>query len=328
MDLYIPVYKKLQYSSEVLLERALPVKGELIVKSGDKVVPFTKIGHAKISKESFLLDPKIRLAKSIEERPFVYEGEKIGTARFSKVTAPYSGFISEKNGVYTFHQEKKDTWLLSGVWGTVAENVGNLAVKIKTQTVDINFVAYSQKVLMGELIVFPNPKEGDDLEYLEKFSTNVSGKILYVGHHISTEFYEKSVELGVAGLVAGSVDRRLYSYSKSCHTAVCITTGFGKFETPKFIFDFLKTISNRHVFLDGSKGYLRVPVPFENNFKSTPSDSSLRLVEKGLSVLIFDKLHFGQTGEVEKVQDEIIYVRLNRSQELVEAKVPNIFALI
>lgn len=328
MDLYIPVYKKLQYSSEVLLERALPTKGELVVKKGDKVVPFTKLGHAKISKEAFLLNPKIRLAKPLSERTFVYEAEKIGSVHFSKVLAPYSGFITEKNGIYTFHQEKKDTWLLSGVWGEVAEVVGNIAVKIKTQTVDINFVAYSQKVLMGELIVFPNPKEGDDLDYLEKFSTNVRGKILYVGHHISPEFYEKSVELDVAGVIAGSADRKLYSYSKSQTTALCITTGFGRFETPKYIFDFLKTISNRHVFLDGHKGYLRVPVPPENNFKEVPSESTLRLVDAGLSVLIFDKQHFGQTGTVEKVQDEIIYVKLNRSQELVEAKVPNIFALI
>jgi hypothetical protein len=328
MDLYIPVYKKMKYSNNVLLERALPQKGELVVKEGDQVVPFTKIGHSKISKESFKLDPKIKLVNDIKDNAFVYEGEKIGRVGFKKVLAPYNGFITRVKGSYYFNQEKKDTWVLSGVWGTVSEVVGNISTKIKSQTVDINFVAYSPKILMGELIVFPNPNELLDIEYLQNFSSSVRDKIIYIGHHVREEVYLKAVELGVGGLVAGSIDRPLYSYSKSQSTAVCITTGFGTYTTPQHIFDFLKTISNRHVFLDGSKGYLRVPMPPENSFEETKSKSSLRYVKPGLSVLIFDKQHFGQTGVVEKVQEDIIYVKLNKSQDLVQTKVPNIFALI
>lgn len=328
MTLYIPVYKKMKYSSKVEVERSLLVKGEFVVKEDSEVVPFTKLGHCKVSKTKLVLDPKLKLDSKLGVDSFVYKGEKLGRIGFKKYEAPYNGYLTMNGSNYIFNEEKQDTWLLSGMWGRVSEVIGNIAVKIETQTVDINFVAYTDKELMGELIVFPNPKEGLDLEYLEKFATNVKDKIIYVGHNLREEVYNKAISLGVGGIVAGSVDLRLYSYAKSQKTALGITTGFGKYETPQYIFDFLKTISNRHVFMDGSKGYLRVPIPQENNFAEAETDDTLREVVPGLSVLVFDRLHFGQTGEVDHVQDEIIYVKLNKSEETVEVKIPNIFALI
>ncbi len=327
MNYYVPIFKKVKYSASLNIERTLPAKGEIVVKVGDAVLPFTKIGHTKVSKESFKLDPKLSLSSKVKEGSFVYKGEKLGRLGFKKFEAPYNGTISQKGDSWLFYQEKKDNWLLSGVWGTVTEVIGNIAVRISTQTVDINFLAYSNKVLMGELIVFPNPTDLLDLEYLKNFSNNVRDKIIYVGHHIREEVYVKAVELGVGGLIAGSIDARLYSYSKSQPTAVCITTGFGKYSTQQYIFEFFKSISNRHVFLDGRNGYLRVPVPPDNKFSETPMKSSLRVVKPGLQVYLFDKQHMGLEGEVDRVQDDVIYVKLNKSNTVVETMMPNLFAL-
>jgi hypothetical protein len=328
MSLYIPVLKKMKYSDQMTIDRVLPASGELVVKKGDKVVPFTKVGRTKLSKEYFELPDKIKLGENSDENSFVYENEKIGKVGFKSILAPYNGFISYINDKPHFFQEKKDVWLLSGAWGQVSEVLSGTSATIQTQTVDINFIAYTQKYLMGELIVFPNPNELLDIEYMKNFSNNVQDKIIYVGHHIRKEVYDMAVELKVGGIVGGSIEKSLYSYAKNQSTAVAITTGFGNYSTPVHIFEFLKTISNRHVFFDGENGYLRVPVPSDNRFTVSATNSSLRVVKKGLSVLIFDKKNFGLTGDVEDVQGTKVYVKLNKSGETVDTEVPNLFALI
>lgn len=63
MSLYIPVLKKMKYSEGIIVERFLPAKGDIIVKKGDKVVPFSKVGRAKISKERFQLAKNIHISK-------------------------------------------------------------------------------------------------------------------------------------------------------------------------------------------------------------------------------------------------------------------------
>ena len=333
MNLYIPVYKKIKYINSILVERSLVTKGEVVAKKGAKVVPFTKIGHSQVSLVSEKLDPKLKIDSGKDDGILIYEGERVGKLGFSSYKAPYNGYISKEGdskggATYVFNQEKKDVWLLSGVWGHVEDVYGGNTVSIRTQVIEINFVAYSPQFIMGELIVFPNPDQLLDVEYLRNFSNSIEGKIIYLGHHIRKEAYDTALELNVGGLIAGSITRELYKYSKSQKVPIAVTTGFGNLSTPKHIFDFLKTISNRHVFLDGRRGILQVPVPLDNPFKEESSGSTLRLVSKGLVVLIFDKMHFGRTGEVVDIQNDVIHVKLNKSEDVIQTKVPNIFALI
>lgn len=329
MPLYVPVYKKMTYSDSVLIRRTLPGKGNLVVKENDDVVPFNKIARVKVSKEYILLDPKIKLTKGNKEGTIIYEGESIGkTGLFKKITAQYNGVIEKKNGKWVFAQEKKDTWVLSGAWGKVEKVVKDESVTIRAQTVDINFVAYAEQSVMGELVVFPNPTELLDMEYLEKFSGSTLNKVIYIGHHIRKPLIEKAKSLGIGMLIGGSIDYEVFNYARSFGMPVAVTTGFGKYETPRFIFDFLKTVSNRHVLIDGNRGVLQIPMPKENYFKKSDATGSIRMVQKGLQVLVLEKNHFGQTAIVEGVQDNDVRVKLDKSEEVLHVKVPNIFALI
>jgi hypothetical protein len=331
MSNYIPVCRKLRYSDSVLIERKLPAEGDLVVKEGDIVLPFTKVGKAKISKEYFKIDEKIHLGKNSKDGAFIYKGDALGkSGLFKKVIAPYNGFVATINENKYFMQEKKDSWVLAGVWGSVTKTDPKKEVVIKTQAVDVNFVAYTPRVVMGELVVFPNPSELLDLEYLEKFSNNIKGKVIYVGHTIRKKLVERSVALKVGALIGGSMDRVVYDYAKRSNMSVGLTTGFGNLQTAPYVFEFLKTISNRHVFVDGKNGLLRVPMPADNSYKEMSMSgefSSIVEAAPGMEVLVLEKAYFGQTGRIDSVQNDILYVTLDKSGEKVEAHIPNVFAL-
>ena len=49
MTIQVPIIKKATKQNEVLIERPLPVKGDINVAIGEKVEPFTKLGIAKVS---------------------------------------------------------------------------------------------------------------------------------------------------------------------------------------------------------------------------------------------------------------------------------------
>lgn len=329
MSLYIPIYKKMKYSDNSLITRKLPVPGDLVVKEGIPVVPFTKIGRSKVSDKSIVLPPKVKLDKRIDESIYIYKDEKIGRYGFKKVTAPFNGYITKnENGEWVFNEELHDVWILSGVWGTVEEMARGLSVTVRTKTVDISFVAYSPESIMGELIVFPNPSALLDMEYLQKFAGNTQNKVIYVGNHIRKQMVELAASIKTGAIIGGSIDKSSFNLARQLGVNVSITTGFGHFDTPEYIFEFLKNVSNRHVFLNGEKGMLQVPMPDENKFKSASQNTEcLREVVSGVKVMIFNKQNFGETGVVDKVQDEIIYVKLNKSEKIVETRIPNIFAL-
>lgn len=331
MAVYIPVYKKMKYSEDAIIERSLPVVGEPLTKEGDPVVPFTKLGKARVSSKILKLDPKIKLSKGNQKGTVIYEGEIIGKeGMFKKVKAPFTGALEEEhNGTLVFAQEKKDSWLLSGLWGTVEKIEGNKSVFIKSQTLDINFVAYTSYFVMGELVVFPNPSELLDLEYLERFSKNTKNKVIYIGNHVRKPVVDTAIEMGIGALIGGSTDKNTFDYADSKGLPLVVTTGFGKLTTPVFIFDFLKSISNRHVFIDGKQGIMRVPMPPENNFKDQqPLGGTLRELAPGLNVLVLEKDHFGKTATILEVMDATIKVKLDKSGEEFQTKVPNIFALV
>ncbi len=326
--MHIPIYSKLKYSTEVLIERRLPEQGMLVVKEGDPVLPFTKIGKSKVSREFITLDPKIRLTKKAAAGDLLYKGEQMGKIGLLKsFVAPYNGYVEHNNNKLVFSQEKRDIWILSGAWGTVERIEPAMSVFIKTQTVDLDFVMHTSQNVMGELVVFPNPSELLDMEYLEKFPSSGLNKVIYVGHHIRKPVVEKAIELRMGAVFGGSIDKNAYNLARLQKLPLAIMTGFGHLETPMYVFEFLKTISNRHVLFDGVAGKLQIPMPPENAFKKDPVTNTLREVKIGLKVILMEKYHFGDTGFIEDVQSETIYVKLDKSGETVQVRIPNIFAL-
>lgn len=328
--MFVPIVKKITRNNDIFIERVLPRKGELDAEIGSLVEPFAKLGITKVTYGKLPIASSLKITKGKDVGTYFYTGDVIGKVGKKKVVAPFDGYLEQVPNGYVYRQEERDFWLLAGVWGVVQDVVDGHSVLLKTQTIDIHLAVCTEISYAGELIVFPNPSELLEMQYLEKFSKDSFGKVLYVGHHINEDMVKKSAELGVAGLLGGSVDRDALALAKRYNIFLGAISGFGSIPTPEYIFDFLKDISNRYVFLQGGRGILRIPVskPFTaKEVKTSTYSGQLRMLKKGLKVQILEDPHFGWVGEVSSVQEDGVYVILDEVQDPVKVKIPNILAL-
>lgn len=331
-DLNIPFYQKIKYSSDVLMERAMPNTGQMNAKVGDKVEPFTRLALTKVSTERVRLgtDEVFKASKSRAKGDFYYMGEIVGYAGYEKFIAPFNGILSKINKIWIFAKEAREFWVLSGLWGEVADVYDTKSVQIKTNFTDINFAACTDREYSGELVVFPNPTELLSTHYLEKFPKDAYGAIIYIGNFLSTENLRKAIDMGVGGILAGSTDRSNFALANDYNVFLGTFMGFGNIPTPNPIYEILKTISNRYVFLQGSGNLLRIPSPAKftpEQMKDSTADSLFKTLEVGLYVAVLQKPYFGYCGVVEKIIDSSIVVRLEENNEAIDISAQNVIAL-
>ena len=330
----IPKINKMIYKSEIFVERCLPIEGTIVVKVGDTVEPVTRLGMAKVSYGVMNIPTNLNLAKGKLEDGYFYEGEKIGNVGTKHVIAPFNGYLSKTaNGTFALTQEQRDYWLLSGVWGVIADYVDKRSALIKTQALDIPLVACTHGNAAGELIVFPNPADFLTIHYLEKFAGDVSGKIIYTGDFVTPALVSRAKELNVGGIIAGSTDKSTFVLAKKQGIFLGIISAFGRTPTPPFIFDVLKQVSNRFVFVSSSRALLRLPVAAREDAASVSKQTSSTLsqhlseVSQGKSVQVFEKPYYGWTGIIDSVQGDQIYVKLHDVSDLFKVSIPNVIVI-
>ena len=325
MKRLVPRLAKLVYSKDIFMERPLPLKGTLNVKVGEIVEPITKLGMTKISTAVAHIPSNLQFAKGKFESGFVYTGERIGRSGLKRVIAPFDGYISKMDQGYVLTQEPKEYWVLSGVWGEVVKKVENQSVLIKTQCIDVKLAICTEKYISGEFIVFPNPSNLLQMQYLENFAKDVYGKIIYLGEFAPYDAVVRAAELGVGALIAGSADRVSFEYAKSKNMILGLINGFGNLETPSYVFDVIKEVASRYIFVMGQTGTLRIPVPSLDK-EPTPVSQLVELVE-GIRVQVLQKPYYGMTGTISSVQNSTVYVNLSGANEPVQITLPNILAI-
>jgi hypothetical protein len=331
--MYIPILNVPKYRKDILLERPLPSKGNITARVGDKVEPFTRLGMSKVSYEKMVVSDDLKLSRHKKVGSYFYHDEKIGTVKFNKVIAPYNGYIEKEGDMYVFRQEERDYWLLSGVWGEIAGISKDISVLIRTQMIEMSFRVYTENILQGELVVFPNPGEGLVIEYLQNFSKNVGGKVIYVGNFLSIEVLKKAVDMKVGGVIAGGCERSTFNYAKEKGMFIALFTGFGHCETSEPVFNTLQTVANRLVFVQGKEGLLRIPVPADAEVSvdvkkpRRTASSCFRSVKKGMKVMVLQEPNFGLNAKVDRVSGNSIFVKFPEREESFEVKIPNILAL-
>lgn len=327
--MFIPVLKKITRSENSFIERAFASEGTISVILNEKVEPFTKLGETPVSYQILDLDSNFKPQKNDYIDDHIYKGTSIGWIGRKKILAPFDGRLKKnENGAYTFYEKPREFWLLSGVWGFVEKILDKRSVLIKTQFIDIHLAASTKQNLSGELIVFPNPSDVLQSEYLEKFANNIAGNIIYMGNYASVKVVKRAIELGVGGILAGGVDRVSFNIAKGSHTFLAAINGFGRVPTTNYIFDTIKEFSNRFVFVEGDQNVLKIPMPEltdSQNFSTSPK--LFVNLEPSIKVQILEKPYFGWIGTVDRVEESSIFVKLEDNGETVEIKTPNFLAL-
>jgi hypothetical protein len=196
--------------------------------------------------------------------------------------------------------------------------------------------------------------------YLESFSKNNEGKIIYVGHFADLEVVKRAHDMGAVAVLTGSAHKETYNYAKANRLGFGIISGFGKLETPEQIFKLLSMIAYRYVFLFGEKGILRIPHSLDGGHdvieeekpkkiakglkpvksakavkataeavkpvKST-SPEVIKEVSKGVDIVCLQAPNFGKIATVDSVSESSIFVRFSSEKVSTEIKLPNFFII-
>ncbi len=211
---------------------------------------------------------------------------------------------------FDFVAEIKDTVrqrLTAGVGGEVVKILPDKAVLIRTEAVIIRGVVGSGEDSEGEVRIAADYNEPIKLEAID---AGCLGQILVGGNVPTLEVFKKAEAVGVKGVVCGGADFSAFAKTK---LPTLITEGFGKPPLNRKIFDFLKNVEGRHVFLspdheellvahyaDGEEGRYELLDAQSEEVTEVFAD-----LKKGMEVQVFTSSTFGQTGKIEKVGEKI-----------------------
>jgi hypothetical protein len=327
----VPFISKTLQSKGEYVERTLPVPGQILLTENTEVAPYQHVGICTFSQKLLKLPANFKPNKFKKDGQFYYYNNVLGKQGKNSLNAPYNGNLFKvQNDGFEFREEVKKYILLSGVWGNVVKTVEKNSVLIQTNMTDINLVASTKSNFAGELVVFPNPTRLLERFYLEGFaSDSADGKIVYVGNHVSLDFLKDATKYGIGAIIGGSADKEAMRYATDAGINFGIFSGFGDIATPEAVYNLLNSVSNRYVFFQGERNLLRIPMPKEDQVVSIKPEARTHLVEvaKGMSVLLLQKPHFGESAIVDSVGESSIFVKFGLNENPIEVFVPNFFVL-
>lgn len=310
--------------------RRLPLKGEVLVKQGDRVEPDTPVartflpGIVHVLKASEILGVDSEVLPrylSKKEGDKVARDEVIGFASsffgLSKreLRSPINGTIesiSTLTGNISIREEPQPLLLPAYIQGEVVEILPEEGAIIETKGAFLQGIFGVGGERWGPLkVVASSPQQVLEAKDIRE---DLRGHII-VGGGISREALEKAVEVGVIGVIVGSVSDILLSQLLGYDIGVAITgqedipltlicmEGFGDLPLSQRTFQLLREFDSHLASINGATqiraGVVRpeIIIPHSKEYPSLREGTSDRL-EVGTKVRVIREPFFGEIGRV------------------------------
>jgi hypothetical protein len=358
---YTPGLKVKRYIN-VQKTRRLPLLGEILVEEGERVSYDTIVaktdvpGDPELVKATAILGvdaDEIRDFVTKKEGDSVKKGEVLGRYRMffglinREAVSPINGeieTISELTGQIIIRPDPVPVEVNAYLPGEIVEAIPREGVVIETKAAFIQGILGLGGETHGELkIVAKSPR--DELT-VNGISEEDRGHILIGGSLITYEAFQKAVEVGVAGLVAGGMNYTdvtkilgeaigvAITGEEEVGTTLIITEGFGKMEMSYRTFELLKSFEGSVASINGATqiraGVMRpeIIIPREESAEETTTDELSVGMQAGTPVRLIRQPFFGSIGavvslpvELQKVESgskvRVMVVRLDDGREVV-----------
>lgn len=338
-------------------ERRLPLKGEVLVKAGDKVEAETIVARTHLPGHVELVNVANQLGidpKAVKKAMMKKEGDKISRGEIiaqnaglfglfkSQCVSPIDGFVetvSDATGKVTLRKSPEPVNLTAFVQGEIEEIIPDEGVVVRT------WGSYVQGIfgIGGETwgpvkMAVSSPEQTLDAPLL---SESMKGCVVVGGNHVTLAALEKGVKLGVKAVIAGGIDDRelkdflgydlgvaITGTENKGITAV-ITEGFGTIRMAEKTFNLLKACEGRLASVNGATqiraGVIRpmVIVPFVEEGiprASAAEESSLGGLDEGSSVRIIREPNFGALARVASLPSEPVVIETEAKVRVVELR--------
>jgi len=216
-------------------------------------------------------------------------------------------FVKEGSKVrpFDFVAEIKDTVrqrLTAGVGGEVVKVLPGKAVLIKTSAVIVRGVVGRGEDDEGEIRIAADYKAPIELSAVD---ASCAGDVLVGGFVTSLEVFKKAEAVGVKGIVCGGAD---FSAFQKTNLPTLLIEGFGRPPLNRRVFEFLKKVEGRHIFLSPGHEELLVARLGEEVEEEPEMGEVFVELKKGMKVQNFGASRFGQMGKAAKVLKDMVEV--------------------
>jgi len=323
-------------NSPISIRRLLPVPGEVLVQTGQKVEALTVIGRAEMPSRYRVIDvarPLGQVQLDMAEIIQVAEGDYVeantvvaaakGNVPFLQrsVRTPVAGYIAAIGpGWILLETERAEVEVQAFINGVVTRVLGNQGVIIEAEGAMIEAACGFGGEAFGRLKrVVNSPFDVVEPGTLDE---SASETIILGGRTIDEEMLREAEAWHVRGIIVGSIPASLLELEPPTKVRVVATEGFGDVAMSPYIFGILTSLSRRDVSIRGQslhqagkpKGYINqdgpiilatgVPRGSSGSYSVTsPSTKSTGKAEAGIGsrVRVIQGKMLGVTGTIESI---------------------------
>jgi hypothetical protein len=326
---------------EFIKQRILPLKGDVLVKVGDKVAPNVVVARTNLPGRVEPLNVANLLGVPPEDVPLcmlkgvgdsVAQGEVVGLSKSffgmfkSEAKAKIEGTlesISQVTGQVLLRGHPIPVEVQAYVQGEIVEIFENEGVGIKTLATYIQGIFGIGGETHGKILMVS--KGPSDILDENDISADHKGCVIVGGSRVTADALKKAISVGVAAVVVGGFDDKdlrdflgkdlgvAITGSEDLGVTLVVTEGFGQIDMAQRTFDLLTKSEGREASVNGATqiraGVIRpeVVIPLaegEVGHKQVSADERLGL-DVGSPIRVIRDPYFGSLGTVTGLPPEL-----------------------
>lgn len=300
-------------------ERMLPLRGEVLVSTGDRVRPADVVARTQVPAGMYLLNvaralrlpdgdlaPYLRVAigDTVEQGDVLAAGRGASWLWGRSYRSPVSGVVgSVSRGRVLIQADRRPLELVAHYRGMVINVMSGLGAIFEVRGALIQGIWGSDKAGFGVVkCMVQDPAQELDPEAIDM---SCRGSVLVAGRCLDESSLRRAAETEVQGLVLASLEARLLDAVQGMPFPVVVTEGMGDYAFSAPVFDLLRAHEGQEASIKGFTeprgGALRpeviiyASVPGESPVPETRPQFALNI---GSQVRIVRGPHMGQTGVV------------------------------
>ena len=339
---YSPGLKR-ALNSIVKKTRKLPIRGKVLVKPGDVVLPDTVVVEATIQGEAQIVRVSSMLGidpDQLKHYMLKKEGERV---KKDEIIASYKALfglirrvcqspadgtielVSNVTGQVVVRETSSSIALKAFIPGVVLEILPEQGAVIECQAAYLQGIFGIGGEIYGDLRMAAASPE--DILNKETIGPECEGKILVGGSLVTAEALRQAVKVGVRGIIAGGIeDKDLADFlgyeigvaitgSEEVGLTLIILEGFSKMPPSKKTFEILKRLDGKPACVNGATqiraGVIRpeIIVPLEGSSSGTSAksteDREPTELRPGATVRMIREPYFGLIGLIVSLPVEL-----------------------
>ncbi len=249
---------------KISIRRLLPSLGQVLVQKGQKISALDTVARAESPSRYYVIEVAKKLAKPdinmdkvlLKSEGDVVEAGELIAVRKNRITflqktvsTPIKGLIvAIGQGWVLLETQRTVTQVQAFINGTVTRVIANRGVIMEANGTIVEAACGFGEAhgLFKRLVDAPDESiTADDLDL------NLQNTIILAGQSVDEAVLRKADEVGVRGLVVGSIDATLRHLNPPPKVCVVATEGFGEIPMSLYTFGILKNLQGRDASIRG-----------------------------------------------------------------------------